>query len=104
MSCHAQVSVTHLTSHVLGAECGDNYMRQPLPYQVTCHVYHVTCHERLLYQEEIEYTRALDDQEGNSFWRPSLLQYQDVTFYLQVGPSDLSTILILSCDFSTCWE
>ena len=38
-------------------------------------------------QEEIEYTRALDDQEGNSFWRPSLLQYQDVTFYLQVGPS-----------------
>ena len=43
MSCHAQVSVTHLTSHVLGAECGDNYMRQPLPYQVTCHVYHVTC-------------------------------------------------------------
>ena len=42
-------------------------------------------------QEEIEYTRALDDQEGNSFWRPSLLQYQDVTFYLQVGPSKLTT-------------
>ena len=37
------------------------------------------------FQEEIEYTRALDDQEGNSFWRPSLLQYQDVTFYLQVA-------------------
>lgn len=102
MSCHAQVSVTHLTSHVLGAECGDNYMRQPLPYQVACHVYHFTCHERLLYQEEIEYTRALDDQEGNSFWRPSLLQYQDVTFYLQVGPSKLTTItiLIFSWDFS----
>ena len=43
------------------------------------------------FQEEIEYTRALDDQEGNSFWRPSLLQYQDVTFYLQVGPSKLTT-------------
>ena len=69
-----------------------------------CNMSRVPCHERLLYQEEIEYTRALDDQEGNSFWRPSLLQYQDVTFYLQVGPSDLSTILILSCDFSTCWE
>ena len=27
------------------AECGDNYMAKPLPYQ-----------------EEIEYTRALDDQ------------------------------------------
>jgi len=70
-ACDEQVSVTHLTSHVLGAECGDNYMRQPLPYQ-----------------EEIEYTRALDDQEGNSFWRPSLLQYQDVTFYLQVEKQD----------------
>ena len=29
------------------AECGDNYMAKPLPYQ-----------------EEIEYTRALDDQVG----------------------------------------
>merc|ERR1719318_2022907 len=38
----------------------------------------------LPYQEEIEYTRALDDQDGNSFWRPSLLQFQNVTFYLQV--------------------
>ena len=88
------------------AECGDNYMAKPLPYQ-----------------EEIEYTRALDDQvgkmitkfvvfkaickiwfihnilqnclysqhltnfcfqDGNSFWRPSLLQFQNVTFYLQM--------------------
>ena len=39
-------------------------------------------------QEEIEYTRALDDQDGNSFWRPSLLQHQDITFYLQVEKQD----------------
>ena len=67
--------------------------------RVTCITSRVTCHERLLYQEEIEYTRALDDQEGNSFWRPSLLQYQDVTFYLQVGPSKLTTINNHNIDF-----
>ena len=38
----------------------------------------------LPYQEEIEYTRALDDADGNSFWRPSLLQFFNVTFYLQM--------------------
>ena len=38
----------------------------------------------LLFQEEIEYTRALDDQDGSSFWRPSLLQFNNITFYLQV--------------------
>ena len=54
---------------MIGAECGDNYMSKPLPYQ-----------------EEIEYTRQLDDQDGNSFWRPSLLQRNNVTFYLQVSP------------------
>merc|ERR1719452_116106 len=62
-----QTALTSLTSHVISAECGDNYMAKPLPYQ-----------------EEIEYTRALDDQDGNSFWRPSLLQFQNVTFYLQM--------------------
>lgn len=66
-ACDEQISLTSLTSHVMSAECGDNYMAKPLPYQ-----------------EEIEYTRALDDADGNSFWRPSLLQYQNVTFYLQV--------------------
>jgi len=66
-ACDEQVSLTALTSHVIGAECGDNYMSKPLPYQ-----------------EEIEYTRQLDDQDGNSFWRPSLLQRDNVTFYLQV--------------------
>ena len=39
-ACDEQISVTNLTSHVLSAECGDNYMSNPLPYQ-----------------EEIEYTR-----------------------------------------------
>merc|ERR1719492_211687 len=72
-ACDETISVTHLTSHVLAqgdngdSGCGDNYMSKPLPYQ-----------------EEIEYTRALDDQDGNSFWRPSLLQFQNVTFYLQM--------------------
>ena len=67
-ACDEMISLTGLTDHVIGAECGDNYMRQPLPYQ-----------------EEIEYTRALDDQHGNSFWRPSLLQFGNgITFYLQV--------------------
>jgi len=66
-ACDEQISLMSLTSHVLSAECGDNYMAKPLPYQ-----------------EEIEYTRALDDADGNSFWRPSLLQFQNVTFYLQV--------------------
>ena len=46
----------------------------------------------LPYQEEIEYTRALDDQDGNSFWRPSLLQFQHVTFYLQVIPEYLEYV------------
>ena len=70
-ACDEQVSVTNLTSHVLGAECGDNYMNKPLPYQ-----------------EEIEYTRALDDHDGRSFWRPSLLQFDNITFYLQVEKLD----------------
>jgi len=70
-ACDEQISLTSLTSHVISAECGDNYMAKPLPYQ-----------------EEIEYTRALDDQDGNSFWRPSLLQFQNVTFYLQVEKQD----------------
>ena len=51
-ACDEQISLTSFTSHVISAECGDNYMAKPLPYQ-----------------EEIEYTRALDDQDGNSFWR-----------------------------------
>ena len=39
-ACDEQVSVTHLTSHVLAqgdngdSGCGDNYMNKPLPYQV----------------------------------------------------------------------
>jgi len=66
-ACDEQTALTDLTNHVISAECGDNYMAKPLPYQ-----------------EEIEYTRALDDQDGNSFWRPSLLQFQNVTFYLQM--------------------
>ena len=70
-ACDEQISVTNLTSHVLGAECGDNYMSNPLPYQ-----------------EEIEYTRALDDHDGRSFWRPSLLQFENITFYLQVEKLD----------------
>merc|ERR1719281_1527722 len=32
----------------------------------------------------MEYTRALDDDAGNSNWRPSMLMYDGVTFYLQV--------------------
>merc|ERR1719319_1759610 len=36
----------------------------------------------------MEYTRALDDHEGNSNWRPSMLMYDDVTFYLQVEKQD----------------
>lgn len=32
----------------------------------------------------MEYTRALDDEEGNGFWRPSLLEIDGITFYLQV--------------------
>ena len=70
-ACDEQASVTHLTSHVLGAECSDNHMSKALPYQ-----------------EEMEYTRALDDQEGNSNWRPSMLMYDDATFYLQVEKQD----------------
>ena len=70
-ACDDQVSVTHLTSHVMSAECSDNHMSKALPYQ-----------------EEMEYTRALDDQEGNSNWRPSMLMYDDVTFYLQVEKQD----------------
>ena len=70
-ACDEQTALTSLTSHVISAECGDNYMAKALPYQ-----------------EEIEYTRALDDQDGNSFWRPSLLQFQNVTFYLQVEKQD----------------
>lgn len=70
-ACDEAVSVTNLTSHVLGSECGDNYMSNPLPYQ-----------------EEIEYTRALDDHDGRSFWRPSLLQFDNITFYLQVEKLD----------------
>lgn len=66
-ACDEQISLTGLTSHVISSECGDNYMAKPLPYQ-----------------EEIEYTRALDDQDGNSFWRPSLLQSHNITFYLQI--------------------
>ena len=70
-ACDEQISVTNLTSHVLSSECGDNYMSNPLPYQ-----------------EEIEYTRALDDHDGRSFWRPSLLQFENITFYLQVEKMD----------------
>ena len=33
-ACDEQISVTDLTSHVLSSECGDNYMSDPLPYQV----------------------------------------------------------------------
>lgn len=60
-ACDEQTALTDLTNHVIrwfynyivvcphftfcSAECGDNYMAKPLPYQ-----------------EEIEYTRALDDQ------------------------------------------
>ena len=40
-------------------------------------------------QEEIEYTRALDDHDGRSFWRPSLLQFENITFYLQVEKLDM---------------
>merc|ERR1719233_1751170 len=68
--CDLMISLTSLTSHVISAECGDNYMTKPLPYQ-----------------EEIEYTRALDDRDGSSFWRPSLLQFQNITFYLQIEKS-----------------
>ena len=70
-ACDEQISVTDLTSHVLSSECGDNYMSSRLPYQ-----------------EEIEYTRALDDHDGRSFWRPSLLQFENITFYLQVEKLD----------------
>jgi len=70
-ACDENVPLTNLTSHVINMEfsdsCADNYMAKPLPYQ-----------------EEIEYTRQLDDQDGNSFWRPSLLQLNNITFYLQV--------------------
>lgn len=69
-ACDEMISLTSLTSHVISAECGDNYMTKPLPYQ-----------------EEIEYTRALDDRDGSSFWRPSLLQFQNITFYLQIEKS-----------------
>lgn len=30
------------------------------------------------------YTQELDDGEGNGFWKPSLLQFDGITFYLQV--------------------
>ena len=30
------------------------------------------------------YTQALNDEEGNGFWKPSLLQFDGITFYLQV--------------------
>ena len=56
----------------------------------------------LLFQEEIEYTRALDDQDGSSFWRPSLLQFNNITFYLQVHYALYTithTLDILSGDF-----
>jgi len=69
-ACDEMISLTALTSHVISSECGDNYMTKTLPYQ-----------------EEIEYTRALDDQDGSSFWRPSLLQFQNITFYLQIEKS-----------------
>ncbi|XP_023332260.1 uncharacterized protein LOC111704281, partial [Eurytemora carolleeae] len=72
-ACDELVSLTSLTSHVISSECGDNYMSKPLPYQ-----------------EEIEYTRALDDQDGSSFWRPSLLQFNNITFYLQIEKSGKS--------------
>ena len=40
--------------------------------------------KQMPYKEEMEYTRALDDEEGNGFWRPSLLEIDGITFYLQV--------------------
>ena len=30
------------------------------------------------------YTQALDDEDGNGFWKPSLLEFDGITFYLQV--------------------
>jgi len=69
-ACDEMISLTGLTSHVIRRECGDNYMDKPLPYE-----------------EEIEYTRALDDQDGSSFWRPSLLMLHEITFYLQIEKS-----------------
>lgn len=46
------------------------------------YVYYRT--KQMPYKEEMEYTRALDDEEGNGFWRPSLLEIDGITFYLQV--------------------
>ena len=66
-ACDDQASVRVLSNHVLSNECSDNHRSKSLPYQ-----------------EEMEYTRALDDHEGNSNWRPSMLMYDGVTFYLQV--------------------
>ena len=50
----------------------------------------------VLFQEEIEYTRALDDQDGSSFWRPSLLQFNNITFYLQVTYFFIHWLLLVS--------
>lgn len=66
-ACDETVSLDKLTKHVIDNECGDNYRDKPLPYK-----------------EEMEYARNLDDEEGNGFWRPSLLQYDGITFYVQV--------------------
>ncbi len=61
------ITARNLTHHVIAAECGDSYRDKPLPYQ-----------------EEMVYTQALDDEEGNGFWKPSLLEFNGITFYLQV--------------------
>ena len=66
-ACDELITVRNLTHHVIAAECGDSYRDKPLPYR-----------------EEMVYTQALNDEEGNGFWKPSLLQYDGITFYLQV--------------------
>lgn len=68
MSIHCISQARNLTHHVIAAECGDSYRDKPLPYK-----------------EEMVYTQALDDEEGNGFWKPSLLQFDGYTFYLQVS-------------------
>ncbi|TRY67653.1 hypothetical protein TCAL_05861, partial [Tigriopus californicus] len=69
-ACDETITAKNLTHHVIASECGDNYRDKPLPYR-----------------EEMEYARALDDEEGNGFWRPSLIQFDGITFYLQVEKS-----------------
>jgi len=67
------ITARNLLHHVIAAECGDSYRDKPLPYQ-----------------EEMVYTQALDDEDGNGFWKPSLLEFDGVTFYLQVEKSGKS--------------